>query len=115
MDPPVCDLAKRLKEPVGANGHVRGPISDYDAAIEELRERGDLVDDDLTIPDFLDRRAEADRVCAQCGAGRPDDLPTVAVRATNGETVYVHEHGCLRIWEKEHRDAQRRLVEREEP
>jgi hypothetical protein len=48
--------------------------------------------DDLTIPEFLSRLHE---VCAQCGAGRPDDPPTVAVTAKNGRTVYVHERGCL--------------------
>ena len=58
--------------------------------------------DDLTIPQYLDRRSE---VCAQCGAGRPDDPPTVAVRAKNGSTVYVHERGCLRFWKKDHGDA----------
>jgi hypothetical protein len=40
--------------------------------------------------------------CAQCGAGRPDDPPTAAVTAKNGQTVYVHERGCLRFWEKDH-------------
>ena len=44
-------------------------------------------------------------VCAQCGAGRPDDPPTVAVRAKDGRTVYVHERGCLRFWKKEHGDV----------
>jgi hypothetical protein len=44
-------------------------------------------------------------VCAQCGAGRPDDPPTVAVTAKNGRTVYVHERGCLRSWKKEHGDG----------
>jgi hypothetical protein len=44
-------------------------------------------------------------VCAQCGAGRPDDPPTVAVKAKNGRTVYVHERGCLRFWKKEHGDV----------
>jgi hypothetical protein len=60
---------------------------------------GNGRDDDLTIPAFLDRRHE---VCAQCLAGRPDDPPTVAVTAKNGETVYVHERGCLRFWKKDH-------------
>jgi hypothetical protein len=32
-----------LKPPVDGNGHARGPISDYDAAIEELKERGELA------------------------------------------------------------------------
>jgi putative DNA primase/helicase len=59
----------------------------------------DSLADDGTIPEFLDRRHE---VCAQCLAGRPDDPPTVAVTARNGETVYVHERGCLRFWEKDH-------------
>jgi hypothetical protein len=58
--------------------------------------------DDLTIPEFLSRLHE---VCAQCGAGRPDDPPTVAVTAKNGRTVYVHERGCLRFWKKDHGDA----------
>jgi len=59
------------------------------------------VYDDLTIPAFLDRRAEANRACAQCGAGWPRDLPTIAVTAKNGMTVYVHEHGCLGFWKQE--------------
>jgi hypothetical protein len=97
-DPAHCD-----KEPLsrhgGADGHGAGPIPDY--AINELRERGEFVDDDLTIPGFLDRRAEAGRVCALCGAGRLGDLPTIAVTAKNGATVYVHEHGCLKFWFRE--------------
>jgi Protein of unknown function (DUF3631) len=57
-----------------------------------------VLDGDLTIPAFLDRRHE---VCAQCLAGGPDDPPTVAVTARNGETVYVHERGCLKFWKKD--------------
>jgi hypothetical protein len=44
--------------------------------------------------------AEASRVCAQCGAGRPGDLPTIEVTDKNGRTGYVHEHGCLPVWKK---------------
>jgi hypothetical protein len=82
----------------GGNG--AGPISDYDAAIEELRERGDSVPaDDLGIPGFLDRRG--DRTCAQCGAGRPDDQPTICVK--DGERlVWLHERGCHKVWLREH-------------
>jgi hypothetical protein len=60
-------------------------------------------DDDLTIPPFLDRRGEAlgSRVCAQCGAGRPDDQPTIEIIGKHGEHLWVHERGCLRFWEKE--------------
>jgi hypothetical protein len=32
------------------------------------------ANDDLTIPPILDRRAEANRICAQCGAGVPSPL-----------------------------------------
>lgn len=89
-----------------ANGHARGPIPDYDAAIEELNERSELADDDPPeLPAFLDRRAEASRVCAQCGEARLGDLPTVAVTTKDGTIVYVHEHGCLRFWKKENGDA----------
>jgi hypothetical protein len=98
LAPAHCD-----KEPVshhgGANRHGAGPIPDY--AVDESRERDEFVNDDLTIPRFLDRRAEAGRVCAQCGAGRLGDLPTIAVTAKNGATVYVHEHGCLKFWFRE--------------
>jgi hypothetical protein len=100
--PVQCD-----QEPVsphgGPNGHGAGLISDCEAAIEDLGERGELVSDGdrLDLPAFLDRRAEANRVCAQCGAGRPDDLPTVAATAKNGATVYVHAHGCLKFWLRE--------------
>ena len=61
------------------------------------------LDGDLPIPSFLDRRSEAlgSRVCAQCGAGRPDDQPTIEVIAKNGERRWVHERGCLRFWQKE--------------
>jgi hypothetical protein len=60
-------------------------------------------DDYLTIPQFLDRRGKAlgSRVCAQCGAGRPDDQPTIQVTGKNGEPLWVHELGCLRFWQKE--------------
>ena len=94
--PAHCD-----KEPAGphggANGHAGG-----DGEKPQLPETA-LADDDLTIPPILDRRSELGRICAQCGAGRPDDLPTVAVRANNGATVYVHEHGCLKFWLRENR------------
>src|SRR5215471_8481898 len=86
------------KEPAGphggANGHAGG-----DGEKPQLPETA-LADDGLPI---LDRRSELGRICAQCGAGRPDDLPTVAVRAKNGATVYVHEHGCLKFWLRENR------------
>ena len=89
------------KEPAGphggANGHAGG-----DGEKPQLPETA-LADDGLTIPPILDRRSEVGRICAQCGAGRPDDLPTVAVRAKNGATVYVHEHGCLKFWLRENR------------
>jgi hypothetical protein len=76
--------------------------SDVEAAYEELRLRSEAVaDDDLTIPPILDRRAEADRVCAQCGAGGADNLPTVAVTAKDGTAVFVHRRGCLRFWKKD--------------
>jgi putative DNA primase/helicase len=77
----AADAAPKSSSRPGGNGH--------DSA----------ADDDSTIPAFLDRRYE---VCAQCLAGWPDDPPTVAVKAKNGETVYVHERGCLRFWEKAH-------------
>lgn len=68
---------------------------------------GDSLDDFgrafPTLPaDAPDGDRLTTRLCAQCGAGRPDDPPTVAVTTRNGETVYVHEHGCLRFWKKEH-------------
>jgi hypothetical protein len=68
------------------------------------RFRCEAIPADLTIPAFLDRRAEANRVCAQCGVGRPGDLPTVAVTDKDGATRYVHEQ-CWRFWKKEHGDA----------
>ena len=49
-------------------------------------------DDDLTIPPILDGRGEAIRICAQCGAGRPDDQPTIKVTGKHGEPLWVH-HG----------------------
>jgi hypothetical protein len=58
-------------------------------------------DDDLTFPPILDRRGEAIRICAQCGAGRPDDQPTIEILGKHGELLWVHERGCLRFWEKE--------------
>lgn len=64
---------------------------------------GDLTGGDLTIPPFLDRRRGAlgSCVCAQCGAGRPGDQPTIEVTGKNGESLWVHERGCLRFWQKE--------------
>ena len=59
-------------------------------------------DDDLTIPPILDRRGEATRICAQCGAGRPDDQPTIKVTGKHGEPLWVHQRGCMKVWEKEH-------------
>jgi hypothetical protein len=64
-----------------------------------------VPDDDLTIPPLLDRRGETGRTCAQCGAGRPDDQPTIAVTARSGATVYVHERGCLKIWQRENQSG----------
>jgi len=55
--------------------------------------------DDLTIPPILD--GEATRICAQCGAGRPDDQPTIKVTGKHGEPLWVHQRGCLRFWEEE--------------
>jgi len=87
-------------------GNGRPPASPPVTSSEQAPARGgnghDSVADDGTIPAFLDRRHE---VCAQCLAGRPDDPPTVAVTARNGETVYVHERGCLRFWEGAHGPA----------
>ena len=54
------------------------------------------------VVDVPDGDALTTPTCAQCGAGRPGDLPTVPVTAENGTTGYVHEHGCLRFWKKEH-------------
>jgi hypothetical protein len=73
--------------------------------VDEGDKPAPLSDDDLTIPGFLDRRTEANRVCAQCGAGRPGDLPTVAVTAKDGTTAFVHEHGCLKFWQRENRSG----------
>ena len=73
-----------------------GCAVDSAAAIEPSPDDG--LDD---IPSFLDRRREAARVCAQCGAGRPGDLPTFAVTAKDGTIAYVHEHGCLKFWLRE--------------
>ena len=56
--------------------------------------------DDLTIPPILD--GEATRICAQCGAGRPDDQPTIKVTGKHGEPLWVHQRGCMKVWEKEH-------------
>jgi hypothetical protein len=68
---------------------------------------GDSLDDfGGALPTLPADAPDGDRLttllCAQCGAGRPDDPPTVAVTTRNGRTVYVHEHGCLRFWKKEH-------------
>jgi hypothetical protein len=60
-----------------------------------------VPDDGLTIPPILDRRGEAIRICAQCGAGRPDDQPTIEIIGKDGELLWVHERGCLKVWEKE--------------
>jgi len=96
--PPPVQYGKEPAGPHGgANGHAGG-----DGEKPQLPETA-LADDDLSIPPILDRRSELGRICAQCGAGRPDDLPTVAVRANNGATVYVHEHGCLKFWLRENR------------
>jgi len=83
------------------NGHAR--VSDHRNGGNGTVHSDDEAepDDDLTIPQWLDRRHE---VCAQCGAGRPDDPPTIAVTAKNGKVVYVHEQ-CLRFWKREHSDA----------
>jgi hypothetical protein len=48
------------------------------------------------------RASRTREVCAQCLASRPDEPPTVAVTARNGETVYVHERGCLKFWKRDH-------------
>jgi hypothetical protein len=58
-------------------------------------------DDDLTIPPILDRRGEVIRICAQCGAGRSDDQPTIEIIGKHRKRLWVHERGGLRSWEKE--------------
>jgi hypothetical protein len=92
-----------LKGGIDANGHGRGPISDYDAAIEELRERGELVADDLGIPPFLDRRHEAQGkwMCAQC-QGRPDGREQPYPH--RGALVWLHPE-CRRFWLRENPTA----------
>jgi hypothetical protein len=88
------------------SGDLSGPETDQtdqtDAGtrmVSEGAHGGNGHDDDLTILPFLDRRHE---VCAQCLAGGPDDPPTAPVTAKNGETVYVHERGCLKFWKRDH-------------
>jgi putative DNA primase/helicase len=79
-----------LKPPVDANGQGRGPISDYDASIEELRERGDLTGNDCPdLPTFLDRRGEPP--CDRCG------LPGGTELDHDGLKPRLHSH-CVRPW-----------------
>jgi hypothetical protein len=79
-----------------------GDLSDFGTVRTDQTDGHDAApDDDLTIPPILDRRGEAIRICAQCGALRPDDQPTIKVKGKNGEPLWVHERGCLRSWEKE--------------
>lgn len=96
---PQSDHAATSDPHDGGNGAARFR-SDIADAYAELALRGTAAPDDLSIPAFLDRRG--DRICAQCGAGGPDDQPTIAVTAKNGATVYVHERGCFKVWQREH-------------
>jgi hypothetical protein len=46
---------------------------------------------------------ESGRVCAQCGAGSPDDPPTVKV--TNGKAAaWVHAGRCRQFWVESHQE-----------
>jgi AAA domain len=79
-------------------------LTDVKAAHEELRLRGEATAaDDLSIPEWLLRR-DALRPCAQCGAGRPDDQPTVCLK-DGDRLIWLHERGCHRFWLKEHRSS----------
>ena len=85
---------RRLTGGVDARGHVSGPISS---------ERGEFaLNDDLGIPQFL--RRDALRLCAQCGAGRPNDQPTVCLK-DGDRLIWLHERGCHQFWLKEHRSS----------
>ena len=54
------------------------------------------------ISDFGPPAAGA--ICAQCGAGTPDDPPTIKVMNGDG-AVWVHD-GCLKFWKGDHPQSQ---------
>jgi Protein of unknown function (DUF3631) len=94
---PQGDHAAASDHRDGGNGAARFR-SDIADAYAELALREAAPPDDLSIPAFLDRRG--DQTCAECGAGRPDDQPTVCLK-DGDRLVWVHDV-CRRFWLKEH-------------
>jgi hypothetical protein len=85
---------------VDARATQAGTLTDVEAAYQELQERAAAADD-LSIPTFLDRRAEA---CAHCGiAVAPGEEP---FKWDDGQEVRLHPH-CADAW-AEAQHAQRK-------
>jgi putative DNA primase/helicase len=79
---------------VGANGHGAAPVSDIEAAYEELRDRRELPQDDLDdIPLILDRRPPKPGECARVrikvirppALGPPGDNLDDSAKIANGQ------------------------------
>ena len=94
---PGCEVVSNVRAPSKLSGYqsYRPP----EVVSGDVRGGESAPDDDLGIPDFLDRQGE--RTCAQCGAGRPDDQPTVCLK-DGDQLVWLHEGGCHRVWLREH-------------
>ena len=61
------------------------------------------ADDDFPLQSDAHRGNGADnRICAQCGAGTPDDPPTEKVMNGKGEAVWLHAGRCRQFWVEEH-------------
>ena len=61
------------------------------------------ADDDFPLQSDAHRGNSADnRICAQCGAGTPDDPPTEKVMNGKGEAVWLHAGRCRQFWVEEH-------------
>ena len=91
---PGCEVVSDVRGTAKLSGYQTPEVVSGD-----VRGGESAPDDDLDIPDFLDRRG--DRTCAQCGAGRPDDQPTVCLN-DGDRLVWLHERGCHKVWLREH-------------
>ena len=65
------------------------------AAVADLRDMGDGANEDLSIPDFLDRAKT--RTCSQCGAADDGHLES---HQDGGQLVWLHRE-CVRFWRQD--------------
>jgi hypothetical protein len=90
----VADVADVLEFPLPEKANETGPVADV-AAVADLRDMGDGANEDLSIPDFLDRAKT--RTCSQCGAADDGHLES---HQDGGQLVWLHRE-CVRFWRQD--------------